>query len=67
MKRIFIKDPSKSTSETASPSYEFVAAPGPKSDDEEGTKPETLTKDWNKNNAQIKIPLINRLFYIFIC
>ncbi len=41
MKRIFTKEPSKPTSEAVSPSYVFVAAPGPKSDDEEETMPET--------------------------
>ncbi len=41
MKRIFIKEPSESTSEAPSPSYVFVAVTGPKADDAEGIMPET--------------------------
>ncbi len=41
MKGIFTKEFSKSTSEAAPPSYVFVADPGPKADDAEGTMPET--------------------------
>jgi len=41
MKGIFAKESSKSTSEAVSPSYVFVAAPGPKYDDEEEITPET--------------------------
>ncbi len=54
MKGIFTAEFSKSTSVIASPSYVFVAAPGPKADDAEGTMPKTYTKDWEKNNVKLE-------------